>query len=128
MDAPFIDNKRWDRVPCGVDTLDNSNPLLIAWLDKLWLSTSLSASNYFYRPNNAYLEASLVKVVYIIVGNAVLNFGLLYKLKPRANNFWIFLQYPLIILCSIKCYLKFIRTRYKSIHPLLAHWLSTPCS
>jgi len=89
--VPFIDNKRWDRVPYGADTLDNGNPLLIAWLDKLWLSTSLSASNHFYRPNDAHLEASLVKVVYIIVGNAVLNFSLLYKLKLRVNNLWIFL-------------------------------------
>jgi len=84
--VPFIDNKRWDRVPCGADTLDNGNPLLIAWLDKLWPSISLSASNHFYGPSDAHLEASLVKVMYIIVRNAVLDFSLLYKLKPRANN------------------------------------------
>ena len=47
---------------------------------------SLSASNYFYRPNDAYLEASLIKVMHVIIINAVLGFSLLYKLKPRANN------------------------------------------
>ena len=37
---------------------------------------SLSASNYFYRPNNTYLEASLIKVMHIIIINAVLSFSL----------------------------------------------------
>ena len=86
MDAPFIDNKWWDYVPRGIDTLDNSNPLLIAWLNKLWLSTSLRASNHFYRPNNAHLEASLIKVVYIVIQDTILVFSLLNKLKLRANN------------------------------------------
>jgi len=83
---PFIDNKRWDYIPYSADTLDNSYLLLMAWLNKLWLSTSFKASNYFYRPNNAYLEASLVKVIYIIILDTVLIFSLLNKLKPRANN------------------------------------------
>ena len=47
---------------------------------------SLKASNYFYIPNNAYLEASLIKVVYIIILDTILIFSLLNKLKLYANN------------------------------------------
>ena len=86
IDAPFIDNKRWGYIPHGVDILDNGNPLLIAWLNKLWLNTSLKASNYFYRPNNAHLETSLVKVIYVIILDTVFIFSFLNKLKLRANN------------------------------------------
>ena len=35
MDMPFINNKWWDCVPYSINTLNNSNPLLIAWLDEL---------------------------------------------------------------------------------------------
>ena len=108
MDAPFIDNKRWGCAPSSVDALDNGNLLLIAWLNKLRLSTSLRTYNNFYRPNNAYLEACLVKVVYIIVLDAVLGFSLLNKLKPRANYLRIFLEYSLIVLCLIKGHFKLI--------------------
>jgi hypothetical protein len=91
VDTSFIDNKGWDRVPCGADALDNCNPLLIAWLDKIRPCTSLRTYNYFHQPNYTYLEASLVKVVDIVVIYAVLSFGILYKLKPRANYLRIFL-------------------------------------
>jgi hypothetical protein len=69
---------------------------------------SLKASNYFYRPNNAYLEASLIKVVYIIVLNTVFIFTLFNKLKLYTNNLWIFLLYPLIIFYLVKSYFKLI--------------------
>ena len=38
---PFINNKKWGYIPSGTDTLNNSNPLLIAWLNKLRLSIFL---------------------------------------------------------------------------------------
>ena len=108
MDAPFIDNKRWGCVLSGADALDNSNPLLIAWLNKLRLSTSLKTYNNFYRPNNAYLEACLVKVIHVVVLDAVLSFSFLNKLKPRANYLRIFLEYSLTVLRLIKGHFKLI--------------------
>jgi len=104
----FINNKQWDCVPCGADTLDNSNPFSIAWLNEFWLSMFLKTSNHFYRPNNAYLETSLVKVVHVVVLDTILVFSFLNKLKSYANNFWIFLLYPLIILCLVKSHFKLI--------------------
>jgi hypothetical protein len=47
---------------------------------------SLRVSNYFYRSNNAYLEASLVKVIYIVILDTILIFSLFNKLKLYANN------------------------------------------
>jgi len=108
MDAPFVDNKRWGYVPSGTDALDNGNPLLIAWLNKLRLSTSLRTYNNFHRPNNAHLEACLVKVVRVIISDAILSFSLLNKLKPRANHLRIFLEYSLTVLRSIKGHFKLI--------------------
>jgi hypothetical protein len=46
---------------------------------------SLRACNNFYRANYAYLEACLIKVVDIIVVNAVLSYYILYKHKLLCN-------------------------------------------
>ena len=78
MDAPFVDNKWWGYMSCGIDTLDNYNPFTIIWLGESRPYISLKISNDFYWPNNAYLEPSLVKVVYIVVVDAILSFGFLY--------------------------------------------------
>ena len=67
---------------------------------------SLRTSNNLYSPNNPYLEASLIKVIYIIIINAVLCFSLLNKLKLRANYLRTFLEYSLIVLYLIKSYFK----------------------
>ena len=69
---------------------------------------SLKTSNNLYRPNNTYLETSLIEVIYVIIVYAVLSFSLLNKLKPHANYLRIFLEYSLPILYLIKRYLKLI--------------------
>ena len=83
---PFIDNKWWDCIPYSVNTLNNNNLLSIAWLNELQLSTSFKANNYFYKPNNAYLKASFIKVIYIIILNTIFIFSLFNKLKLHTNN------------------------------------------
>jgi hypothetical protein len=85
VDASLVDNKRRGRVPSSADALDHCNLLAIAWLNKLRSSASLCTCNNLYRANYAYLEASLVKVVHVVVIDAVLGFSLLYQLKLRAN-------------------------------------------
>jgi hypothetical protein len=108
VDAPFVDNKGRDRVPRGADTLDDGNPLAIAWLNEIWPPTSLCACDDLHRANYAHLEASLIKVVHILVMDAVLGFCLLHKLEPRANYLRIFLLYPLTVLRSIESHFKLI--------------------
>ena len=102
MDASLVDNEGRGRVPSSADALDQCNPLAIAWLDKIRPCASLCAYNDLYYANYAYLKASLVKVVHIVVVDAVLGFGLLHQREPRANDCRIFLQYPLPILGSIE--------------------------
>jgi hypothetical protein len=108
VDASFVDDERRGRIPSSADALDDCNPLAIAWLNKLWLSASLCTCDNLYRANNTYLKACLVKVVYVVVVDAVLGFGILYQLKPRANCLWILLEYSLPVICSIERYLELI--------------------
>ena len=67
---------------------------------------SLYTCDNLHRANYAHLEASLVKVVHVVVMDAIPGFGLLHQLKPRANDRRIFLQYPLPILSSIEGHFK----------------------
>jgi hypothetical protein len=78
MDASLVDNEGRGRVLSSADALDYCNLLAIAWLNKLRLSAFLCTCDDLYRANYAYLEASLVKVVYVVVVDAVLSFSLLY--------------------------------------------------
>jgi len=78
VDASLVDDEGRDRVPSSADALDHCNPLAIAWLDKIRPCASLLACNNLYRANYAHLEASLVKVVHVVVMDAVLGFGVLY--------------------------------------------------
>jgi hypothetical protein len=85
VDASFVDDKRRGTRPSSADALDNCYPLLITALNKLRLSTSFRACDNFHYANYAHLEASLVKVVHVVVVYAVLGFGVLYQLKPHDN-------------------------------------------
>jgi hypothetical protein len=78
MDASLVDNEGRGRVSSSADALDHCDLLAIAWLNKLRSSASLCACDDLHRANHAYLEASLVKVVHVVVMDAVLSFGLLY--------------------------------------------------
>jgi hypothetical protein len=106
MDASLIDNEGRGRVPSSADALDHCNLLVIAWLNKLRSSVSLCTCDDLYRANHAYLEASLVKVMHVVVVDAVLSFSLLYQLELRANYLWILLEYSLPILSLIEGYFK----------------------
>ena len=63
--------------------------------------------------------------MYVVVRDAVLSFGILYQLEPRADYLWILLEYSLIILYSIERYLKLIWARYKSLSLVLANYPTT---
>jgi hypothetical protein len=78
VDASFVDDEGQGRVPSSTDALDQCNLLAIAWLDKIRPCTSLRACNNLHCANHAHLEATLVKVVHIVVVDTVFGFGLLY--------------------------------------------------
>ena len=76
---------------------------------------SFKAYYNFYKANNTYLEVCFIKVVYIILINAIFGFCLINKSKLRANYFKVFLKYSLLILCLVKDYFQFRQMRYKSL-------------
>jgi hypothetical protein len=78
VDASFVDDGGRGRVPSSTDALDQCNLLAIAWLDKIRPCASLRAYNNLHCANYAHLEATLVKVVYVVVVDTVLGFGLLH--------------------------------------------------
>ena len=59
--------------------------------------------------------------MYVVVIDAVLGFYIRNKLKLRANNLRILLEYPLTVLYLIKSYFKLIQTRYKPLSLLLTY-------
>jgi hypothetical protein len=71
--------------------------------------------------DRAYLEARLIKVVHVIVVDAVLGFSVLYQLEPRADSLWIFLQYPLPIVDLIKGYPEFSLTCHEAFSLMFAN-------
>jgi hypothetical protein len=72
------DNEGWDRPPHCVDALDDCSPLPVALLYALWPSSTLRACDNCSSRYHAHHEASLVKVVYVLIQDAVLKLGLLY--------------------------------------------------
>ena len=58
----------------------------------------------FYKANNTHLEACFIKVIYIILVNAIFGFCLINKSELCANYFRVFLEYFLLIFYLIKSY------------------------
>ena len=72
------DDKRWDSLASSVDSLDHRCPLAIARLDSLWPASPLKSCHDKLGRDLAYYKASLVKVVDVLVKDAILSFCLLY--------------------------------------------------
>ena len=82
----FEDKEWWNRPPHRVDASNQRHPLTIARLNSKWLEASLRGCYYFDRPSNAYLEASLIKIIDVFVQNPILSLNVAYKIKPGPNN------------------------------------------
>ena len=95
-------------VPCRdvYNPLDDCYPLSIAWLDEFRSSASLGTSNDFRGRSDTHLKASFIEVVDVIVLDAVLGFGILNKLELRLDSLGVFLDFSLIVFCSIKSHLE----------------------
>jgi len=88
-------------------------------LDFEWLNTSLRRYYHLDRPSNTHLEASLVKVVGILVQDVILGFDVAYKVELGADNSWITAQDSLVIALSghLRLDLRFWRTRFLAHFP-----------
>ncbi|KAF1360972.1 hypothetical protein EJ07DRAFT_81150, partial [Lizonia empirigonia] len=71
------DDEGWDRPAHRIDPLDHCSPLSIALLNALWPSSTLRTSDAHRRRessrNLAHHKASLVKVIDVIIADAVLG-------------------------------------------------------
>jgi hypothetical protein len=76
--ARLKDNKGQNSLTFSVNALYNCCLLSITWLDCLWPSLSLRSYNNYSCRYLAYYKASLVKVVGVIVLDAILGFNISY--------------------------------------------------
>ena len=53
-------------------------------------------NNHTY-PNYTYLKASFIKIICVFVQNVIFCLHIMYKVKPRTDNLWIFIQSSLVI-------------------------------
>jgi hypothetical protein len=63
----FEDEEGWENLPYSVDSGNQRYLLTVARLDLQWSKTPLRRYYHSDRSSNTYLEASLVKVVGILV-------------------------------------------------------------
>ena len=68
---------------------------------------AIRSSNYYNGDNNAHYKVSFVKIIQIVVKDIIFNFNVIYKGKLLANNYWIFVFSPLVIIFTRKTRLKF---------------------
>jgi len=101
-------NDEWrNSLAQGVYSLDNCSPLSIARLGLFGLAAAVRGSDYYSGDNNTHYKAGFVEVVYIVIEDPVFNLYIVYKRKLLANNFWIFVFGPLVVVFTRKTYPKF---------------------
>ena len=61
----------------------------------------VSSSNNFYSYNNTYLEASLIKILGILIKNPILYFSILNAFKLAPNKHRILIFSPLIVILIV---------------------------
>ena len=80
------DNKRGDFPPLRINPMHDSNLFSISQLYSLCTTLSFCSYNNFYSPNYTYLEASLIKVIYILLKYPILCNYILYKVKLTLDS------------------------------------------
>ena len=115
------DNKWWNRVPLGINSLNYYNPFLIAWLYYSRPTSPISSSNNFYSYNNTYLEASFIKILDILIKNLIFNNCILNAFKLGLNKYRILIFSTLIIILAVIFRFKGIMAFKELVYPMLAN-------
>jgi len=79
------DNKRWDCKASRTDRLNYGNPFIVTRLRCPRFPSPIYPYNYLYYSNYTYLEASLIKIIGIIIKDTVFSSCILYTLKPGSD-------------------------------------------
>jgi len=94
------DDEGGDSPAEGIDTLDYRCLFAVARLGQLCLATAVRGRDYYAREDNAHHEPSLVEVVDIVVHDTVLGLDVSYEGKPLANDLWILILSPLVVVST----------------------------
>lgn len=87
------------------------------------MAFNISLSNDFSSSNKAYSEASLIKVIDIIIKNTIFNNHILYTHKPVIDNLQILHLSSLAVVLSRELSLKLYIVLDEIIYPFLANSL-----
>jgi hypothetical protein len=101
---------------------------MVAWLNSLWLASSLLSSYNKLGSKLAHHEASFIKVEHILIQDAILELSLLYQLKPASDQHRVLTLSSLTIVQAIETCLKTVCTSDKVGRPLLPNLSSTAYS
>jgi hypothetical protein len=112
----------WRQAPASRRyTINCCNLFSIARLDCNRSIASFGTSNNLCSGYNAYLEASFVEVVYILLLNAIFSNCILYQLKPVSNNLWVFAFSSLVVVFAVIARLQGLVSLYEVINLALAN-------
>ena len=90
----------------GINIFDYYRLFPIARLYEFTSSTSIGTRNYYRGVDNAYHEAYLVKVIKVVIKDAVFSPYIPYEGKPLTNKLRIFTEGSLEVINAIKTRLK----------------------
>ena len=116
------DNKQQNYNPQGINTLNNYNPFLIAWLYCSRLASIVGSSYNFYSCNSTYLEASFIKILDIFIKNPILYFYILNTFKLALNKYRILAFSTLVVILTIPFRLQVIMALNKFVYLSLTNW------
>jgi len=94
------DNKGGDGPAEGINSLDHRCLRAVTRLGQLCLATAVRSRNYHAREDNPHYEPSLVEVVDVVIHDTVLGLDVSYEGKPLANNLWILVLGPLVVVST----------------------------
>ena len=117
------DHEQRQRKAIATHTLNCSHLFLIARLKLLALATSISTYNNHATANNAHYKAYFIKIVEVVVLDAILYTHVSYQPEPHIYLVRVFTKGPLEVIGTQQTHLKLRAALYKAICPLLANRL-----
>ena len=97
MVLPGQDDKGRDSLVEGINSLDYRCLFVVTRLGQLYLATAIRGRNYYTREDNAYHKPYLVEVIGVIIYDTIFGLDVLYEGKPLANDLWILILGPLVV-------------------------------
>jgi hypothetical protein len=92
--------------PLALIAVDDCCPLPVAWLDLLWLASSLRSCDDCSDGYLAHYEACLVEVVRVVVLDAILDFNVGYKAEPALDHLRVLAEGSLVVVLAIRLHYK----------------------